>query len=686
MQRGWIPLGCLIAVTGCTGLIDEPGSAGKLGGQKPKDVVVLPTIVISEPLHRLNRVEYDNTVRDLLGTSLAPARAFPPDTAVGGFDNAADALTMPASLFALYSEAARELVETSLRIAPRYTERLEARSLGIAGNQTGAAFENWGWTLIGRFTGTLRLPQAEQVTLSILVGGGRTAAAPVPIVSLWVDGVKVQTWTVTAPAANPQTFTAAVAMAAGARKVEVSFDNRMNEPAANEGNQLILGWVSAVSTAQSVPPNRSVVYRCEPVGPTAPDCYEDIVATFAQRAWRRPLELEERGQLLALYRSLAASEGAANAVELSLRAILVSPRFLYRPSFAGESGAPTHSATSWMPLDDYVLASRLSYFLWSTMPDAELMADAEAGVLRTDEGLKAAVARMLADPKAIALRSGFAASWLGAKALATATPELGTYPSFTEPLKAAMAEEAELFFEDFLRNGQPVTNMLLPDFAYVNDTLAKHYGMRLPDSTKLVRVRAREGERRGILMQGAWLTSSSDPTHTSPVRRGRWVLEQLLDTDIPPPPPGIPPLPTDEAEGTIRERLAEHRKSPTCASCHNRVDPIGLGLEEFDGIGARRELENGLPVDKSGALNGRSFQGAEDLAKLLQRDERFLPSLIGKLHTYAMGRGRVKEDRAFVVAIEKQLALRGDRLDALIELIVLSPSFRMSPIVAEAKP
>ncbi len=683
-MRRWIPMGCLLSLGACTGVIDAPGRDGPLKALVPHDEIELPKVVVAEPLHRLNRVEYDNTVRDLLGTTVAPARAFPPDTAVGGFDNAAEALTMPASLFALYADAARALVESSLRIAARYSERIEARTLGIAQSQNGAAFENWGWTLVGRFSGTLHLPQAEQVSLSILVGGGRTAAAPDPIASLYVDGVKLGTWTVTAPASTPQTITVQVALAKGNRMVEVSFDNRINEPAMNQGNQLILGFVSAVGAAQSVPFNRSIVYFCEPAGPTADACWEDIVATFAQRAWRRPLADEDRERIVGLYRALAATEGKPAAIELTLRAILVSPKFLYRSSFGAESGLPTEGP-AWQPLDDFVLASRLSYFLWSTMPDAALIAEARAGALRTDEGLRAAVARMLADEKSSALRSGFASAWLGARALATATPEPAVYPGFTPALKAAMAEEAELFFGDFLHNGQSVTAMLLPDFAYVNDALAAHYGMRPPGTEALVRVAAGPGTRRGILMQGAWLTSSSDPTHTSPVRRGRWVLEQLLDTDIPPPPPGIPPLSTDASNGTVRERLAEHRKNPMCASCHNRVDPIGLGLEEFDGIGARRELENGLPVDRSGELGTRGFVGAEELAQLVKRDERFIPSLIGKLHTYALGRGRVKEDRAFVLGVQKQLAKRGDHLDALIELIVLSPSFRMSPLAEASK-
>ncbi len=300
----------LTSLCGCTGLIDDWPVDPTTAGVDPK-TVALPKVVVAEPLHRLNRAEYDNTVRDLLGTTLTPARAFPADTAVGGFDNVANALTIPPSLFALYSDAAKELADATLRISPRYTQTLESRAIGVALAQPGGAFETWGWSLSGRFTGILKLPQAETVTLSLIFGGGRTSAAPVPIASLWVDGAKLQTWTIGAAAATPQVVTAKLALAPGNHQLQVSFDNLINEPAANQGNQLILGNITAASDALAVPPNRSKVYVCNPATTPSPNlCYEQIVRTFAERAWRRPLTNTEKVKLEDLYRALSASEGA----------------------------------------------------------------------------------------------------------------------------------------------------------------------------------------------------------------------------------------------------------------------------------------------------------------------------------------------------------------------------------------
>lgn len=695
-MRTWWLATIAVGAFACEGAIEPveptaPGSPVFPGGVNPVadpgSPQAVPTTVVPEPLHRLNRAEYNNTVRDLLGTSLRPASAFPPDTAVGGFDNAADALTLPASLFALYQDAAKTLAESTLRVGPRYLEQLDARPIGIETKLSGAAFENWGWSLAGPFVGRLTLPQAEQVTLSILVGGARTPSEAMPVVGLIVDGARLRTFNVTASPATPQTFTVAAALAKGAHTVQVTFDNRVNEPAENRGNQLVLGWVRAVSDAQSVPANRNKVYVCEPVGAAAAPCYERIVTTFAERAWRRPLVDEERVKLVAAFKALAATEGNDEAVMLLVRGLLVSPKFLFRPSFSAGAETPAAGQPQWVPLDAHVLASRLSYFLWSTMPDEALLADAASGALSTDEGLVRQVRRMLKAPKAVALRKGFASAWLGAKALESATPDPAAYPKFNDALKASMLEEPELFFGEFLQNGRPLTEMLTPDFVHVNDQLAAFYGRPIPRSgATFTKVRAAKGDRRGILMQAAWLTSSSDPTHTSPVRRGRWVLEQLFGNDIPPPPPGIPPLPTDASAGTVRERLAEHRANPSCAVCHNSVDPVGLGLEEFDGIGWRRALENGLPVDRSGAVGALTFDGAEEMAAIVAEDPRFVTTVVTKLHTYALGRAKVREDRPFVTRLERQLADEGLRLDALIELIVRSPTFRMTQAPTEGTP
>ncbi len=679
MSNGRVLLVVVLALGawGCWGSTEllATGSPGPQGADPGKE----PGRVVAEPLHRLNRLEYNNTVRDLLSTPLRPADAFPPDPSVGGFDNVADVLNLPPSLFALYADAARALADDALRIRPRYTEKLEAQLLGIKG-QAGSAFENWGWSMDAVFNATLTVPQDEQVTINLLVGGAHSAKPPAPQLTLLVDGAALRTWTVTAPPSAPVVVSASVALTKGAHAVRLSFDNRYNQPAENEGNQLVVGYIQAVSAALSTPPGRQRLYTCMPAeAPDAAACYTEILTGFAARAWRRPLSAEEAAGLAQLWSKLAATEPQEEALILCVRAVLLSSKFLYRASYDAPAGAATPTP-EWVPLDDHALASRLSYFLWSSMPDEALFEAARSGALRTDDGLHAAVTRMLADERSAGLRQGFASVWLWARALRTAAPDETAFPDFDEPLRQAMISETELFFGDFLHNGQPVQRMLKPDFTFANDRLAKHYGLPLPGSADPVRVTLPPGARGGLLMQGAWLTATSDPTHTSPVRRGRFILEQLLGQIIPAPPPGIPALSTSNPNLTMRERLAEHRANEKCALCHDVVDPVGLGMEEFDGVGARRQMEQGKPVDTSGALGkDKPFFGADQLAGLIQEDPRFTSTLVRNLYAYALGRGLVPEDESFLAELKDSFVSRGERLDALVELIVLSPSFRMRP-------
>ncbi len=680
---------CGALVGGCWGSGTVEATMGGTAMTGPDgSTVVIPSgpdlrVVVPEPLHRLNRLEYNNTVRDLLGTTLTPADAFPPDPVLEGFDNVANILNLPPSLFALYADAARALSEGSLHTRPRYTQTLDAQALGMAGGQGGFLFENWAWSIDGSFKGKLQLALDERVTLSLLVGGFHTAGTATPVITLKVDGAALKTWTVTASPSAPVVLSVATNLTKGTHAVELSFDNRYNQPAENEYNQVVLGYVQAVSDATVVPGERAAIYTCEPSASQDPDaCYRRIVTGFAQRAWRRPLSPEEADAVSSLWQRLAVTEGKDEAVTLSVRGVLLSSKFTYRPSFEGPAGKSPFA--QWRPLDDHVLASRLSYFLWSSMPDEALLADAAAGVLRTNEGLAAAVQRMLKDPKVKGLRNGFAGSWLGLRALRTASPDKAHFPAFDEALREAMSDESELFFDDFLRNGLPLRQMLTPSFGFLNDRLALHYGVPLPGKSTLTRVELPAGARRGLLMQGAWLTAMSDPLETSPVRRGRFVLEQLLGEHIPPPPPGVPVIPLSTEGLTMRQRLAKHREDPKCASCHNTLDPVGLGLEEFDAIGTRRDTEEGRPVDASGALSpDRPFNGATEMAALVQKDPRFQAALVRKLFAYALGRELVPDDEGFIAEVEQKLAKRGDRLDALIELIVLSPNFRMHP---EASP
>jgi len=657
---------------------DAAGTDSADGGDTDGDG---ETDVVVEPLHRLNQLEYNNTVRDLLGTSLRPADAFPFDNATNGFDNVAVGLTLTPTLMDLYASAARDLAADALEIRPRYEVNIGAREHALATAQAGNAFD-WGWSMVrggGTLAFSVEVPQDESVTVSILAGGD-AVGMPTPEMGLVIDGVEITRWTVTSLPSAPVDYTVQTTLAAGPHDVAITFPNGADQPAENIFNSLVVGYLDIASDTLVTPPGRALVYVCEPSQALVPaDCYHTIVTHFAERAWRRPLTQAEADEIVALWEQLIWKEDADAAVGLVVRAILMSSKFLYRASFPAPP-SDEDDLTVLVPLDDYVLASRLSYFLWSSMPDDALIAAAAAGDLRDENGIRSQVARMLADPKAEGLRDGFASQWLSTRTLARHEPDPTLFPTFDAPLRAAMIEEAELFFADFLANGRPLGEMMTAEFGYLNDRLAQHYGLVPPGSAEVIRVELADGDRRGLMMQGAWLTATSASNRTSPVNRGRWILDQILCNPVPPPPPDIPPLEEPEPGETVRETLAKHRENPVCAGCHDQIDPAGLGMEGFDPVGVERDTENGVAIDVSGALPpGVPFAGAAEVAALLQEDPRFVSCLTDKLYGYALGREIVLEDAPFLAAIDEELPQAGGSLDQLIELVAVSPAFRMRP-------
>jgi hypothetical protein len=319
----------------------------------------------------------------------------------------------------------------------------------------------------------------------------------------------------------------------------------------------------------------------------------------------------------------------------------------------------------------------MSYFLWSTMPDDPLARLADEGRLRDEAVLRTQVQRMLADPKADALIDNFAAQWLYLRTLTDVQPDYAAFPAWTEELRQAMRTETQLTLRELFRGAGTLDQLLLGEFTFVNARLAQFYGLPAQGGT-FARVSLAGTPRRGVLTQGSLLTVTSYPTRTSPVKRGKWVLEQLLCSAPPPPPPGVEGL-TDSpgARGSIRQRLEEHRKNPVCASCHSLMDPIGFGLENFSGIGAYRTMDNGAPVDASGKLpDGRTFAGARELAGLLATDPRFPRCTAEKLYTYALGRGPEELDQERLQALGNALVKSGYKAQDLITSIVLSETFR----------
>ena len=403
-----------------------------------------------------------------------------------------------------------------------------------------------------------------------------------------------------------------------------------------------------------------------------------VVAEFARRAWRRPVAASEVDELMRLYTATTAEGDSFEAgVKLALQATLVSPHFLFRGEIP-TAAAATGTNVLARPVGEFALASRLSYFLWSSTPDDELLELAGRGALRAQ--LDAQVKRMLASPKAHALVTNFAGQWLEIRNLKFVAPDKKLFPAFDDALRLAMRDETEAFFEHILRSDRSVLEFLTADYTFVNERLAKHYGLAGVTGDELRRVSLTDTPRRGVLTHASVLTIASNPTRTSPVKRGKWVLENLLGTPPPPAPPDVPDLPGDgkATTGTLRQQLEQHRANPTCASCHARMDPIGFGLEAFDAIGAFRSKDGEFPVDAAGKLStGESFSTAAELVVILseKKRENFVRNLAEKMLIYSLGRGVERTDRPAIDRIAKRITDGGYRFSELILAVVKSVPF-----------
>lgn len=667
----------ILVCAGCVGTSASPAGPGEPGSDhgtsvdpnKPSDA---PSAPDDNPgrvtLHRLNRVEYNNTVRDLLGTSLRPADKFPADDRGYGYDNIADVLSLSPLQLELYYSAAQELVQEALRDTLRRLV-LEAEA-GVA--SVGEARDGgWALTAPGRVTQTTRIEAPGEYRLRVRAWEERAGDEPARMV-VELNGSVLSTVDVPGTRSAPTTFETTVTLAAGEARVAAAFENDLYDPNAGLDRNLVVDAFELEGPLGAEDGARRRVVSCEPDPGDPVPCLRTIAKTFGKRAFRRPLHDTEVERLVQIaITALDAGDDVRTALPLMLEAILISPHFLFRVELEPEPGAGS-------VLNDYELASRLSYFLWSSMPDDELFALADAGELTKDDVLKAQVKRMLRDPRAEALVQNFAGQWLFSRAMHDHAPDRATFPSFDDALREAAAAETEAYFRVFLQGEESMDRFLSADFSFVNARLAEHYGMTPPVGDELVRMTL-PSNRFGLLTQTTLLTVTSYPTRTSPVKRGKWLLEQILCTPPPPPPANIPPLEESETEATtVREQLEQHRKDPVCASCHKIMDPLGFGLERFDAIGAARESEGGHPIDDSGELpDGTTFQGARELAQLIELDERYPRCITEHLLTYALGRGLEQHDRKDVEDLTMRFVSGGYLLPQLIEDIVLSAPFRM---------
>ena len=427
-------------------------------------------------------------------------------------------------------------------------------------------------------------------------------------------------------------------------------------------------------------PSRQRILTCRPnTGAEERACAEEILSTLARRAYRRPATAADLDTLLEFYEEGRAAGDFDAGIEMALRRLLVSPEFLFRIERDPEGAAPNAAYR----ISDLELASQLSFFLWSSIPDDELIEVAADGALRDPGVLERQVRRMLADPRAEALVTNFAAQWLYLRNLPAVSPDFIVFPDFDETLRRALRTETELFFDSIIREDRSVLDLLTADYTFLNERLAKHYGIPNVYGSHFRRIDLPPGSPRGgLLGQGSILAVTSYATRTSPVVRGKWILENLLGTPPPPPPANVPPLSDEGSDAVLsmRERMVEHRRNPVCASCHAIMDPIGLSLENFDAIGRYRNRTAGFePLDVEGSFpDGTTFDGAGGLREtLLDRSDQFVRTLASKLLTYSLGRAVEHHDMPAVREIERDAAGDGYRFSSLILGIVKSAPFQM---------
>ena len=620
-------------------------------------------------LRRLNRVEYNNTIRDLVGVNFQPADDFPMDDIGYGFDNIGDVLSLPPILLEKYLAAATKILDAALVTDP---PKPPARK-----------FRGGALPTVGEISAAVDFPKDGEYILRARAYGDQAGNEPARM-ALRLAGKELKKFDVPGGENSPGTYEVRLPVKAGARQFAAAFLNDFYDPKGKVGNRdrnlyiMELEVVGPIETALPALPetHRRILFR--PSSATnKPEVAREIIGRFARRAFRRPVTADEVNRL-SKFVELAAKEGESfeKGIKLALTAVLVSPHFLFR----GEVQPEPDNPKAVHPINEYALAARLSYFLWSSMPDDELFQLAEKKTLRKNLDLQ--VKRMLLDPKARALVDNFAAQWLQLRNLKQVSPDPKLFASFDEPLRAAMQKETELFFEAIMREDRSILDFLDANYTFVNERLARHYGLTGITGEQFQRVFFKDNQRGGILTHASILTITSNPTRTSPVKRGKWVLENILGTPPPPPPPDVPELSEDKARvlsGSLRQRMEQHREKPLCASCHARMDPIGFGFENFDGIGAWRAKDGDFPVDPMGKLvSGESFNTPGQLRLILLKEKRaeFVHCLSEKMLTYALGRGLEYYDKCALEQIANGLARNKHKFSSFILEVVKSVPFQ----------
>jgi hypothetical protein len=662
-------------------------------------------------LHRLNRAEYANAIRDLLALEVDIVDLLPTDDAGYGFDNIGDVLTVSPSLLERYLLAAGKIsrqavgdtkmppayqtyaIPHALRQDDRMSEVMPVGSRGgtaidhrfpvdgeyeiSVGLQRGRAEEVLGTGRERKLD--LRLDD-QRLELFTIAAGGRRANINTPTGVVDPDAnlkvrlpVKAGTHTLVATFQKDTVIQEGILFRPRADAIQAHFEG--------VGSISVSGPFNAQGPGAT--PSRDKIFVCRPAERAEQQaCAEKIIAGLARHAYRRPIAADDLPQLVALYKQGAETGGFEAGVRLALQKILVSPEFLFRVEL-DPVGAPAGSVHR---VSDIELASRLSFFLWSSIPDEELLAVAERGGLSDPSMMERQVRRMLADPRSRSLVKNFVGQWLFLRNIPGMQPDVTAFNYFDDNLREALSKETELVVENEMRDDRSVVNLLKTDYTFVNQRLAEHYGIQDIYGNEFRRIAVTDSKRQGLLGHASLMAVTSYPNRTAPTIRGKWVLEQLLGTPPPPPPANVPAL-KEEAGGkvlTMRARMEEHRTSPQCAVCHRIMDPIGFALENFDGLGKWRDAyvdSNDGAIDSSGVLpDGTPFDGPVGLRDILVGKKRdvFVENFTERLLTYALGRGVEEYDRPIIRKIAREAAPDDHRWSSIIFSIVKSKPFQMS--------
>ncbi|MFZ4083472.1 MAG: DUF1592 domain-containing protein [Pirellula sp.] len=672
-------------------------------------------------MRRLNRLEYKNTIRDLIGVDFDPTSEFPSDDIGYGFDNIGDVLSLPPVLMERYLDAADGILARAItpdppavpkrHLSSQYTEPASAdvaakliengyRRLDTStkeGIELGPIHTQYQWDASGEYTFRTKLygvsSDAQNVQGVILLHG---KDLPNPSSDAELDSISGN---FPRPAKILKTFEVTAKAADQAQVIEV------NIPALANRDRVMVGQLKkpegqsaklyiehlALDGPLDTRPESHRRLLAVTGGKSVPEQTREALGRFMRKAYRRTVEPEELEKLSQWVDQMTAGgEKWEAAMQIAMQAVLCSPKFLFRVE---PDDRP--ASADIRSLDAFAVATRLSYFLWSSMPDDLLLEAAEKGTL--EQELAPHIHRMLADERSSALIQSFSTQWLQIQRLESFAADTQAFPSFNAKLKSAMLRETELFFESVLRENRSVLELIDTNYTFLNETLAKHYGIAdtvgnwmgqpasKPDGKPIQgdtfqRVSLQDRNRGGLITQASVLAVTSNPTRTSPVKRGRWILEQFLGAPPPPPPPNVPELPSkseDVSTASLRKRMEVHRQNPACANCHAKMDPIGFALENYDAVGAYRTKDGAFDIDASGEFaDGSKFSGPGDLKSIiLAKREDFVRCLAEKMLTYALGRGVEYYDRPTIEKIVRSMPGQEYKIQGMILEIVLSEPF-----------